>query len=43
MIPTEKRITVCVFTQVGCSLTCKFRATGYMKRLRNLEGQEIVD
>jgi len=43
LIPTEKRVTACVSSQVGCSLTCKFCATGYMKRLRNLEAQEIVD
>jgi len=43
LIPTEKRTTACVSSQVGCSLTCKFCATGYMKRLRNLEAQEIVD
>lgn len=43
LIPTEKRVTACVSSQVGCSLTCKFCATGYMKRIRNLEAQEIVD
>lgn len=43
LIPTEKRLTACVSSQVGCSLTCKFCATGYMKRVRNLEAQEIVD
>ncbi|HTN17120.1 MAG TPA: 23S rRNA (adenine(2503)-C(2))-methyltransferase RlmN [Chitinophagaceae bacterium] len=43
LIPTEKRATACVSSQVGCSLTCKFCATGYMKRIRNLEAQEIVD
>jgi 23S rRNA (adenine2503-C2)-methyltransferase len=43
LIPTEKRVTACVSSQVGCSLTCKFCATGYMKRVRNLEAQEIVD
>jgi 23S rRNA (adenine2503-C2)-methyltransferase len=37
------RFTVCVSTQVGCSLTCKFCATGQMKRLRNLDGAEIYD
>jgi 23S rRNA (adenine2503-C2)-methyltransferase len=43
LIPTDKRLTACVSSQVGCSLTCKFCATGYMKRVRNLEAQEIVD
>jgi 23S rRNA (adenine2503-C2)-methyltransferase len=43
LIPTEKRVTACVSSQVGCSLTCKFCATGYMPRKRNLEAQEIVD
>jgi 23S rRNA (adenine2503-C2)-methyltransferase len=39
----DNRFTVCVSTQVGCSLTCKFCATGQMKRLRNLEPAEIYD
>jgi 23S rRNA (adenine2503-C2)-methyltransferase len=43
LIPTEKRLTACVSSQVGCSLSCKFCATGYMKRQRNLEFDEIVD
>ncbi|MES2702181.1 MAG: 23S rRNA (adenine(2503)-C(2))-methyltransferase RlmN [Bacteroidota bacterium] len=43
IIPTEKRMTACVSSQVGCSLSCKFCATGYMKRQRNLEFDEIVD
>lgn len=43
LIPTEKRITVCVSSQVGCSLSCKFCATGYLPRLRNLDFDEIVD
>jgi len=30
IIPTEKRITVCVSSQVGCSLACKFCATGFL-------------
>ncbi len=42
-VPTDKRFTVCVSSQVGCSLTCKFCATGQMKRLRNLDAAEIVD
>lgn len=43
LIPTDKRITACVSSQVGCSLACKFCATGYMKRMRNLDWDEIVD
>lgn len=43
VIPTEKRMTACVSSQVGCSLSCKFCATGYLPRSRNLEYDEIVD
>jgi 23S rRNA (adenine2503-C2)-methyltransferase len=43
LIPTDNRMTACVSSQVGCSLTCKFCATGYMKRERNLEAAEIYD
>ena len=42
-VDREKRYTVCVSTQVGCSLTCSFCATGKMKRIRNLDAAEIVD
>lgn len=43
LIPTEQRLTVCVSSQIGCSLSCKFCATGYMDRKRNLTFDEIVD
>ncbi|MDX1904047.1 MAG: 23S rRNA (adenine(2503)-C(2))-methyltransferase RlmN [Thermonemataceae bacterium] len=43
LIPTEKRMTACISSQVGCSLDCKFCATGYMKRERNLEPYEIYE
>ena len=43
LIPTEKRLTACVSSQVGCSLSCKFCATGFMERKRNIEFDEIVD
>lgn len=43
LIPTENRMTACVSSQVGCSLSCKFCATGFMKRSRNLTYDEIVD
>lgn len=42
-VPRENRYTVCVSSQVGCSLTCKFCATGRMKRERNLDPGEIYD
>jgi len=43
LIPTEDRKTACVSSQIGCSLTCKFCATGYMERKRNLSFDEIYD
>lgn len=43
LIPTTDRMTACVSSQVGCSLTCKFCATGYMDRKRNLNADEIYD
>jgi len=43
LIPAPERMTACVSSQVGCSLTCKFCATGYMERKRNLNPDEIYD
>ena len=43
LIPADNRMTACVSSQVGCSLSCKFCATGYMDRKRNLEAGEIYD
>ena len=43
LIPTEKRNTACVSSQIGCSLSCKFCATGLMARKRNLGFDEIYD
>ncbi|HMZ46260.1 MAG TPA: 23S rRNA (adenine(2503)-C(2))-methyltransferase RlmN, partial [Chitinophagaceae bacterium] len=43
LIPTEERKTACVSSQIGCSLTCKFCATGFMDRKRNLTYDEIYD
>ncbi|MDI9364031.1 MAG: 23S rRNA (adenine(2503)-C(2))-methyltransferase RlmN [Flavobacterium sp.] len=43
LIPTEARKTACVSSQIGCSLSCKFCATGYMERRRNLSYDEIYD
>ncbi len=37
------RLTICVSTQVGCPLGCKFCATGYMHYKRNLSVFEIID
>jgi len=42
-VPDDDRFTVCVSTQVGCSLTCAFCATGQMGRKRNLSAAEIFD
>ncbi|WP_414548142.1 23S rRNA (adenine(2503)-C(2))-methyltransferase RlmN [Anabaena sp. CCY 0017] len=42
-IPTAKRLTVCVSTQVGCPMACDFCATGKGGFTRNLERHEIVD
>lgn len=43
LIPTPKRLTACISSQIGCSLTCSFCATGKLKRIRNLDAGEIVD
>jgi 23S rRNA (adenine2503-C2)-methyltransferase len=43
LIPTPNRMTACISSQVGCSLTCKFCATGKLERLRNLNADEIYD
>jgi len=43
LIPAESRMTACVSSQVGCSLECKFCATGKLKRERNLGADEIYD
>ena len=43
LIPTKKRMTACVSVQVGCSLDCAFCATGKLKRVRNLNPDEIYD
>jgi len=42
-IPNEKRLTVCVSTQVGCPMACDFCATGKGGYQRNLARHEIVD
>src|SRR5690554_4956315 len=43
LIPTPKRMTACISSQVGCSLTCAFCATGKLDRLRNIDADEIFD
>ncbi len=43
LIPSTSRMTACISSQVGCSLTCKFCATGKLERLRNLNADEIYD
>ncbi|HEX2608678.1 MAG TPA: 23S rRNA (adenine(2503)-C(2))-methyltransferase RlmN [Flavisolibacter sp.] len=43
LIPTESRYTACVSSQIGCSLSCRFCATGYIERKRNLNYDEIYD
>ncbi|MBD2003705.1 MULTISPECIES: 23S rRNA (adenine(2503)-C(2))-methyltransferase RlmN [Cyanophyceae] len=42
-IPTEKRLTVCVSSQVGCPMACDFCATGKGGFIRNLAKHEIID
>ncbi|RYF85609.1 MAG: 23S rRNA (adenine(2503)-C(2))-methyltransferase RlmN [Chitinophagaceae bacterium] len=43
LIPTDSRYTACVSSQIGCSLSCRFCATGYIERKRNLDFDEIYD
>lgn len=43
LIPADERQTACVSSQIGCSLSCKFCATGFMNRKRNLDYDEIYD
>ena len=43
LIPTESRTTACVSCQVGCSLDCSFCATARLKKMRNLNPDEIFD
>lgn len=43
LIPTTSRMTACISSQVGCSLSCTFCATGRLKLLRNLTAGEIFD
>ncbi|MBA2375890.1 MAG: 23S rRNA (adenine(2503)-C(2))-methyltransferase RlmN [Actinomycetota bacterium] len=43
MIPEKDRRTVCISTQVGCAMACKFCATGLMGIKRNLTAREIAE
>lgn len=43
LIPSGERYTACVSSQIGCSLSCRFCATGYIERKRNLDFDEIYD
>ncbi len=43
LITSGKRLTACISSQVGCSLACKFCATGTLKIKRNLTASEIYD
>lgn len=43
LIPTDTRTTACISSQVGCSLDCNFCATARLKRMRNLNPDEIYD
>ncbi len=43
LIPTTDRVTACISSQVGCSLSCTFCATGFLKRERNLRKDEMYD
>lgn len=43
LIPTTRRMTACISSQVGCSLACKFCATGKLKLMKNLSAAEMYD
>ncbi len=43
LIPANDRMTACISSQVGCSLACKFCATGRLKLMRNIQFDEIYD
>jgi len=43
LIPTTQRMTACISSQVGCSLSCLFCAAGKLKLMKNLGPGEIVD
>lgn len=42
-IPDKDRLTLCISSQAGCAMACRFCLTGELKLTRNLEAHEIVD
>lgn len=42
LIPTAKRLTLCISSQAGCAMACTFCATGWMGYQRQLSAAEIV-
>ncbi|MBF0557381.1 MAG: 23S rRNA (adenine(2503)-C(2))-methyltransferase RlmN [Nitrospirae bacterium] len=43
LIPDDERLTLCISSQVGCAMNCRFCLTGSMGIIRNLMPHEIVD
>ncbi len=43
LIPDEQRLTLCISSQVGCAMGCRFCLTGRLGLRRSLEAHEIVD
>jgi 23S rRNA (adenine2503-C2)-methyltransferase len=43
LIPDKRRNTLCISSQVGCALACKFCLTGTVGKIRNLSPSEIID
>jgi 23S rRNA (adenine2503-C2)-methyltransferase len=43
LIPDEPRLTLCISTQIGCTVDCRFCLTGQMGLKRNLKAHEIVE
>lgn len=43
LIPDDARLTLCISSQVGCAMGCKFCLTGKLGLIRNLRAFEIVD
>lgn len=43
LIPDKDRLTLCISSQAGCAMACRFCLTGELKLTRNLEAHEIVD
>lgn len=43
LIPEEERLTLCISSEVGCAMGCKFCLTGHLGLKRNLKAYEIID